>query len=97
MDKMVLHPSAPRATPMGLLCKDVSLLELLNENFINVYKCEVLGGLHTLKAKAQLSHMYQDNPFFQHTLAEVYIELTDEQALRLSQCKFSFCPQNHPS
>ena len=85
MDKMVLDPSAPGATPMALLCKDVSTLEQFNDRFANVYKYEVLGGLHTLKAKAQLSQMYPDNPFFQHTLAEVYVGLTDEQALRLSQ------------
>ena len=65
MDKVVLDPSAPGATPMALLCKDVSTLELFNERFANVYKYEVL---HTLKAKAQLSQMYPDNPFFQHTL-----------------------------
>ena len=85
MDKMVLDPAVPGATPMALLCKEVSTLELFNERFANVYKYEVLGGLHTLKAKAQLSQMYPDNPFFQHTVAEVYIGLTDEQALRLSQ------------
>ena len=55
MDKMVLDPAAPGATPMALLCKEISTLELFNERFANVYKYEVLGGLHTLKAKAQLS------------------------------------------
>lgn len=85
MDKMVLDPSAPGATPMAVLCKDVSSVEQFNDRFANVYKYEVLGGLHTLKAKAQLSQKYPNNPFFQRTLAEVYIGLTDEQALRLSQ------------
>lgn len=85
MDKMVLDPSAPGATPMALLCKDVSTVEQFNDRFVNVYKYEVLGGLHTLKAKAQLSQKYPDNPFFQHTVAEVYVGLSDEQALRLSR------------
>ena len=46
---------------------------------------EVLGGLHTLMAKSQLSADDPENPFFKLCLAEVYIGLTDEEALRLSQ------------
>ena len=46
---------------------------------------EVLGGLHTLIAKQQLSADYPDNPFFSTCVAEVYVGLNDEEALRLSQ------------
>lgn len=84
-ERMLLDPSAPGATPMAILCKDITNIEQFNEKFVNVYKYEVLGGLHTLTAKNELTEEYPDNPFFQQTLAEVYTGLTDEQALRLAQ------------
>ena len=45
----------------------------------------MLGGLHTLIAKSQLVAEYPENPFFKSCMAEVYIGLNDEEALRLSQ------------
>ena len=84
-EKMLLDPSAPGATPMAVLCKDITNIEQFNDEFVNVYKYEVLGGLHTLTAKSELTEEYPDNPFFKQTLAEVYIGLSDEQALRLAQ------------
>ena len=45
----------------------------------------MLGGLHTLIAKSQLIVEFPDNPYFKNCLAEVYVGLTDEEALRLSQ------------
>ena len=83
-EKMILDPSAPGATPMAVLCKDVNI-DLFNEKFLNVYKYEVLGGLHSLVAKNELLEEYPENPFFQQALAEIYVGLSDEQALRLAQ------------
>ena len=48
----------------------------------DVYKYEVLGGLHTMLAKAQLTEEFPENPFFS---TEVYVSLPDEEALRLAQ------------
>ena len=81
---MVLDPSAPGATPMALLCKDVSFSNF-NEKHLKVYRYEVLGGLHSFLAKSELVKDFPDNPFFQEVLAEVYLDLSDEQSLRLAQ------------
>ena len=48
----------------------------------SVYKYEVLGGLHTLVAKTQLMEEYS---FFKVSMANVYVGLPDEEALRLAQ------------
>lgn len=83
--KMVADPAAPGATPMAVLCKDIDARSKFNSKYKNVYKYEVLGGMHTLLAKNQLSDEYPDNPYFKVTLADVYIDLSDEMALRLAQ------------
>lgn len=83
--KMLTDPSAPGATPMAVMCKDVEVVSDYNVKYKNVYKYEVLGGLHTLIAKTQLMEEYADNPFFKAAMAEVYVGLTDEEALRLAQ------------
>ena len=83
--KMLADPSAPGATPMAVLCKDVEVVADFNMKYKSVYKYEVLGGLHTLVAKTQLMEEYADNPFFKVTMAEVYVGLTDEESLRLAQ------------
>ena len=80
--KMMSDPAAPGATPMAVLCKDI---DDFNVKYKDVYKYEVLGGLHTLIAKSQLSQEYPDNTFFKKALAEVYVGLSDEQSLRLAQ------------
>ena len=46
--KMVQDPSAPGATPIAVLCKDVEQITEFNMKHKNVYKYEVLGGLRTL-------------------------------------------------
>ena len=65
--------------------KDVNSVSDFNPKYKNVYKYEVLGGLHTLMAKQQLSQEYPDNPYYSSVLADVYVCLTDEEALRLAQ------------
>ena len=81
--KMIVDPSAPGATPMAVLCKGV---DDFNIKYKDVYKYEVLGGLHTMLAKAQLAEEFPDNLFFITATAEVYVGLSDEEALRLAQC-----------
>ena len=44
------------------------------------FKYEVLGGLH---AKMELMKEFPNNPFNKEALAEVNLELSDEQAFRL--------------
>ena len=80
--KMIADPSAPGATPMAVLCKGV---DDFHTKYKDVYKYEVLGGLHTMLAKAQLAEEFPENPFFCTATAEVYVGLTDEEALRLAQ------------
>ena len=80
---MLSDPSAPGSTPMAVLVKDMDGIGEFNEKYRNVYKYEVLGGLHTMVAKQQLSEEYPENPFFKSVLAEVYVGLSDEESLRL--------------
>ena len=84
-DKMLQDPSAPGSTPMAVLCKDKDSVQEFSSRHKNVYKYEVLGGLHTYIAKMELAAAHPDNPFFKCVVAEVYIGLSDEEALRLAQ------------
>ena len=81
---MVKDPSAPGATPLTLLCRDISFSNF-NEKHLSLYKYEVIGGLHSFHAKSELVKEYPDIPFFKVALSEVYLELSDEEALRLAQ------------
>ena len=80
--KMLSDPAAPGATPMAVLCKGV---DDFNPRYKDVYKYEVLGGLHTMLAKIQLTEEHPNNPYFTVAMAEVYLGLSDEEALRLAQ------------
>ena len=48
------------------------------------YRYEVLGGLHTFLAKSQLCQEQPDVTHFKNVIAEVYVSLTDDEALRLA-------------
>ena len=78
---MIKDPSAPGATPMMVLCKEVHTVEGFNVKYLNVYHYEVLGGLHSLLAKNQLNEEYPDNPYYKVAMAEVCLGLSDEQSL----------------
>lgn len=82
--KMLDDPSAPGATSMAVLCKDIEKSEDFSLKYKDVYRYEVLGGLHSLVAKTQLLAEH-NNPYFKEALADVYVGLTDEEALRLAQ------------
>ena len=83
--KMTYDPAAPGATPMTVLCKDIEDWAEFNEKSKNVYKYEVLGGVHTFMAKQKLMEEDPQNPFFKVALADVYIGLTNEEVLCLAQ------------
>ena len=83
--KMLKDPTAPGACPMAVLCKDMSNPAEFNVKHKNVYQYEVLGGLHSLICKTQLSMEHPENPYFKVALADVYVGLTNEQALRLAR------------
>ena len=51
----------------------------------DVYEYEVLGGLHSLLCKNQVSLEYPNNPYYKVALADNYVGLTDEQALCLAR------------
>ena len=70
---------------MAVLCKDMKEPEGFNAKHKNVYTYEVLGGLHSLIAKTQLSMEHPENPFFKVAVADVYIGLSDEEALHLAR------------
>lgn len=50
---------------------------------INDYKYEILGGQHSTAARLELHKENPDNELFAEVLAEVYIGLSDDEALRL--------------
>lgn len=69
--RMVGDPAAPGACPMAVLCKDMEEPEGFNAKHKNVYTYEVLGGLHSLIAKTQLSMEHPENPFFKVAVADM--------------------------
>jgi len=71
------------------MCKSIIL------TFLFYFSYEVLGGLHTLVAKQQLSVDHPNNPFYKTCVAEVYVGLSDEEALRLSQLHNETSHFNH--
>ena len=49
-----------------------------------MYKYEVLGGQDTSIACAQLNKKYPENPLYRSILTEVYVGLSDDEALHLA-------------
>ena len=84
---MISDPAGPGACPIAVLCKNMTNPSEFQAKFKDVYEYEVLGGLHSLFCKNQLSLEQPENPFFKVTIADVYdnVGLTDEEALRLAQ------------
>ena len=82
---MVKDPAGPGASTIAVLCKDINKPEEFQEKYKIVYKYEVLGGLHTYLAKLQLTQEFPESSFYKYANADVYVGLSDEQALRLAQ------------
>ena len=76
-------PSGPGVPPVAVLCIDISK-EDFAERLKDSYRYEVLGGQHTVAAKAELLKENPDSVLFNHIFAEVYAELSDKEALRLA-------------
>ena len=64
---------------MAVLDKDT--IQEFSSRHKNVYKYEVLGGLHIYIAKMELAAAHQDNSFFN---CIAYVGLSYEQALKLA-------------
>ena len=80
-ENMLKDPVAPGASPMAVLCREISKQSEFQEKVKNIYHYEVLGGLHTYIAKSQLAQEMPEIPYFS---AEVYVGLSDEQALKVT-------------
>ena len=79
-----IHQDHAGVPPIAVLCNDVDETEGFSERLKDVYKYEVLGGQHTSIARAQLNKKYPENPLYRSILAEVYVGLSDDEALRLA-------------
>ena len=84
-ENMKKDSTGPGAAPLAILCRDVTQPDEFQEKYKNVYKYEVLGGLHTFIAKSQLAQEIPDNDHYKCATTEIYVGLTDEAALRLAQ------------
>ena len=76
-------PSGPCVAPLAVLCTSVDAITNFSEKRLAVYKYEVLGGQHKAVAKEELLKENPTNSFFKDILAEVYVGLTSDEALRL--------------
>lgn len=83
--RMLTDPAGPGACPMAVFCKDIEKPEDFQAKYKDVYTYEVLGGLHSLLCKKQLSTEYPENPYFKVAVANVYVGLSDEESLRLAR------------
>lgn len=82
-DNMLRDPAGPGAAPLALFCMDKTATGEFNPKHKTVYKYEVLGGLHTFLAKSQLAQEVPDD-LYMFVNADVYVGLTDDEALRLA-------------
>lgn len=55
-----------------------------NEKNIHDYRYEVLRGQHSATARIELHNENPDNPLLKSALAEVYVGLSNDEALRLA-------------
>ena len=71
----------PGIPPLAVTCKNVEKKEFFKERHKDLYRYEVNGGLHSVKARQGLVN---ENPIFSTVQAVVYVGLSDEEALRLA-------------
>lgn len=67
--------------PLAVICKDVQTKSVFEERLKNVYRYEVHGGLHGIKARQELN---AEGHAFETVTCHVYAGLTDEEALWLA-------------
>ncbi len=89
MKKFTKDLSAPGVLPIAVLSTSVESIEVFDTNRVDAYRYELLGGQHTALAyslgkKDCIAAKSPDNTLLQTVLAEVYVGLTDDEALRLA-------------
>ena len=67
--------------PLAVICKDVHNKDLFQERLMDVYRYEVHGGLHGIKARQELN---EEGYSFERVSCHVYAGLSDEEALWLA-------------
>ena len=79
-------PSSRGVPPIAVLCKDsgVTIPEKHQDCLKDVYDYEVLGGQHTTTAQLELHRKHPDNSLYTYILSEVYVGLTNDEALRFA-------------
>ena len=76
-------PTGPGVPPIAALCVNVDK-ENFAERYKDSYRYEVLGGQHTVAAKAELLRENPSNSLYNQVFAEVYIDLSEKESLRLA-------------
>ena len=76
-------PTGPGVPPIAALCVNVEP-ENFTERYKDSYRYEVLGGQHTVAAKAELPRENPNNSLYSQVFAEVYIGLNEKESLRLA-------------
>lgn len=67
--------------PLAVVCKDVQSKDLFEDRLKDVYRYEVHGGLHGMRARQELN---AEGFTFSMVSCHVYVGLTDEEALWLA-------------
>ena len=78
---MGCDPSSPGVPPIAVLCKDV---QQSTKRLKSIYKYEVLGWQYMSPVRAEFHQEQLNNPHFITILAEVYVGLSDNDALYLA-------------
>ena len=81
--RIMADPSGPGVPPIAVLCVGVDK-DTFSERYKDSYRYKVLGGQHTAAAKAELLKENPGNPLYNQINAEIYIGLSDKEALRLA-------------
>ena len=69
---------------VAVLCSSMKLIEEFDMKHKDAYKYELLGGQHTALARKEIAKKFPDYMLLQQIHAEVYIGLTNDEALRLA-------------
>lgn len=88
-------PSAPGVPPVAVLCTSVTSRSHFDITRKGAYRYEVLGGQHTTLVRQEVSSKDPENMLLKYILAEIYVGLSDDEALRLASrhnIKWTLCP-----
>ena len=82
--KFEKDPSAQGVPPVSVLCTYVNNQEEFSNKHKDTSWYEVLGGQHTALARREVYKKHPDDTLLQRILSEVYVGLSDDEALRLA-------------